>query len=310
MKDIYSKCWKDLLWLGQRNVVMDLGLRMVEGLLSRHREAKEQSEPVDTQTLVQRLNEDIKEVAKEPMEPALVADNHHFRCLKAICEVVFSIVQAIQHQRLITGKIETGQDSHLLDVLARFQKTYSTDPKDKLFALLALTSNPLGLQPDYDATERTVFTKFATAYINHVGNVDILCQSRWKHYVVNKDITHGIPSWVPDLGRRWPVRLIFAQRRIFKAGGLKCSVTCNVTNEDRLIVEGVNLGEVNRRYPIPNRKLTTEWIPDELKVSKTLMYAPRILSKAESAFQAFWRTLLSDCVRYPMRRLNEDEYAS
>ncbi|EDN99886.1 hypothetical protein SS1G_02744 [Sclerotinia sclerotiorum 1980 UF-70] len=374
MKDTYSRCWTYLLWLGQGNVVMDLGMRMVDRLLSKHRAAEEQYEPEDNHTMVQRLNEDIKKVAEELMEPARMADDHHFYCLKAVflfadlwervwimqeiayapnpvlivghytlpwnsleklfftadkfpgafdetltnsydvsipsCEVVFSVVQAIQHQRLITRSIKTGKDSDLLDVLARFQKTYSTDPKDKLFALLALTSNPLELKPDYLAAKMTVFTKFAAAHINHVQNLDILCQSRWRHYFLEEDITYAVPSWVPDLEQRWPVPLIFSQRGIFKAGGLECNVPCNVTDKDRLIVEGVNLGEVNRSYTMHGWELTADWIPDELKVSETLMYTPSILSRAENGFQAFWRTLLSDCVRYPTRRLNEDEYAS
>ncbi|KAF7877182.1 hypothetical protein EAF04_000867 [Stromatinia cepivora] len=225
-------------------------------------------------------------------------------------KAVFSKIQAIQHQMLITRSIETGQGSHLLDVIARFQTTSSTDLRDKAFALLALSSNPLGIKPDYSATKRTVFTKFATAYINHVENLDILCQNRWGFYTDEGDVTNGIPSWVPDFEQRDPVRLIFAQRGIFNAGRLKCKVPCYVTDGDRLIVEGVNLGEMGKVYRVMFWGPDAEWIPDEIIASETLMYAPSILSKAENAPQAFWRTLLSDCVRDPKRRLNEDGIAA
>lgn len=225
-------------------------------------------------------------------------------------KTTFSTIQAIQHQRMITRNVEKGQDSHLLDVLARFQSTSSTDPRDKLFALLALSSDPLGMKPDYSASKRSVFTKFATAYINHSENLDILCQSRWGFHTDEGDILDGIPSWVPDFEQQHPVHLIFAQRGIFSAGGLRCKVPCNVTNKDQLIVEGVSLGELSKVDNIPYWKSIPEWMTNTITAFETSIHTPNVLSKTENVFQALWRTLLTDCFRYPMRRLKEEDITS
>ncbi|ESZ91946.1 hypothetical protein SBOR_7691 [Sclerotinia borealis F-4128] len=232
------------------------------------------------------------------------------RCYHETFKTAFSTIQAIQHQRLIVKNMDKGRDSHILDVLARFQTASSTDSRDKMFALLALSSNTLGMKADYSASTRSVFTKFATAYINHTENLDILCQSRWGFHNHEEDVTNGIPSWVPDFEQRKPVRLIFAQRGIFGAGGSKCRLPCNVTDKGELIVDGVTLGEIRKLSKETRKSQIAEWMPDEIKALETSLYAPFISMNAENAFQAFWRTLLSDCFRYPMRRLNEEEISS
>ena len=82
----------------------------------------------------------------------------------------------------------------LLDVLEMARHSGSTDPRDKVFALLNLCSDPTSalIQPDYNLDTSEVFTKVACAIIQAGHGPRLLLNAGVL------DQTSSLPSWVPD----------------------------------------------------------------------------------------------------------------
>ena len=62
---------------------------------------------------------------------------------------VFSQAQIVETQRQIFRQMQTGSESKLLDVLARFRFKKATDPRDNVFGLLGLASDSLGVEEEW-----------------------------------------------------------------------------------------------------------------------------------------------------------------
>jgi hypothetical protein len=114
---------------------------------------------------------------------------------------------------------------------------------------------------------------------------------------------------------------LFAQRDIFRAGSKTCQTPISLTAAGELRLVGSDLGLVasqkNRpkytysggenfgpsfRYWMPD-PLVSEHKPDTPLLGTTITKAPTYFT-GEDAFQAYWRTLMTDCVSYPTARLD------
>ena len=82
----------------------------------------------------------------------------------------------------------------LLDVLEIARQSSSTDPRDKVFALLNLCSGPTSalVQPDYSMDTSEVFKNVACAIIKAGQGPRLLLNAG------GLDQTSSLPSWVPD----------------------------------------------------------------------------------------------------------------
>ncbi|KAL7898336.1 heterokaryon incompatibility domain-containing protein [Trichoderma sp. TUCIM 5745] len=84
----------------------------------------------------------------------------------------------------------------LISLLDRYRQQESTDPRDKVFALLGIADSQdvssLGCKVDYNMTAMEVYIALAKSYIQRDGNFDIL------GYVKHGANVAGLPSWVPD----------------------------------------------------------------------------------------------------------------
>lgn len=84
----------------------------------------------------------------------------------------------------------------LIGLLDRYRQQESTDPRDKVFALLGIADSQdvasLGCNVDYNMTTVEVYTRLAKSYIQRDGNLDIL------GYAKHGTNIAGLPSWVPD----------------------------------------------------------------------------------------------------------------
>ncbi|CAG9949909.1 unnamed protein product [Clonostachys rosea f. rosea IK726] len=240
---------------------------------------------------------------------------------------IFEIVQKIDHQRRIMKEVSAEhRESKLMDVLARFRDTESSDPRDKIFGLLGLVSGKVNIEISYELTTHQVFASVTAAIINESGNLDIICQRPWTSNTGFVSFTDGqesstgqdkLPSWAADFSTGGQIHL-FAQRSIFQAGRSSCKVPCHMMNGSVLQTKGTVLGPIG---PIlqqdsvgpPQQGADSTWIPLEwLK----LYLGCDVLSSSESdhsyvtgepAFTAFWRTLVVDCVAYPMTRLTKNQ---
>ena len=93
-------------------------------------------------------------------------------------------------------------DKDLLSFASLFRGNNSTDPKDKIYALLGLLEEVEGSETyeitlDYNLAVKQVYIQIAEAILKHQRHLDLFgairyspSRMRWKR--------HGLPSWVPD----------------------------------------------------------------------------------------------------------------
>jgi Heterokaryon incompatibility protein (HET) len=231
--------------------------------------------------------------------------------------------QVVEHQRQVMKKMNEHSTSTLLDVLARFKYTKSTDPRDKVYGLLGLVSEPHGVTVDYRKTIQQVFIDTAEQIILSSGNLDVLCQSPWQSHG-NPERMIDLPSWVPDFSSPGNPSLLFAQRSIFNAGANTCHLTYTVLDEKFLRLDGILLGKLESISPskddiLDRFSILGESTLTQQRVANNQNGAERILTSSsannnisvyatgESLIQAYWRTLIVDCKAYPIERLNEKD---
>ncbi|KEY70831.1 hypothetical protein S7711_08531 [Stachybotrys chartarum IBT 7711] len=236
---------------------------------------------------------------------------------------IFHNVQIVDHQRRIL-RDETAGPSKLLDVLARFRTCRATDPRDKIFGLLGLATDDVDIKVDYRSSTAQVYANVTAALINHMGNLDIICQGPWHirkdgSYINGDEQLEELPSWAIDFRTSGSVPL-FAQRSIFNAGRATCQVPCRVLDSKALLTRGVVLGSVgpirqvdyhaegSTKLPGDRRdnasRAPVDWLKRYLGFDVLINpdSEPSYIT-GERAFTAFWRTLLADCGAYPMSRI-------
>ncbi|KAI0865835.1 heterokaryon incompatibility protein-domain-containing protein [Xylaria cubensis] len=225
----------------------------------------------------------------------------------------FGHIQVIEHQRRVSRELSMGRQSKLLDVLARFRYTAATDPRDKIYGLLGLASDSQGVIPDYEKSVKDVYVDFFQTHVNETRQLDLLCQNPWGNRAHGPSNTElDLPSWCPDFFSPKNTTLLFAQRSIFSAGSEYCDVPCQVSSQSRLNLPGsILLGSLSSIYgkidqisqpcqTIPGN-MPPELQDEDLNTSHPLMYR----HTGETAFQAYWRTMMADCEIYPTRRLSD-----
>ena len=86
----------------------------------------------------------------------------------------------------------------LLSLLMRHRSFESTDPRDRVFALLGLSGDArprkLNIQPNYNLRVEEVYENMAILMLKSYGSLDILSFPR----VSEISTIPGLPSWVPD----------------------------------------------------------------------------------------------------------------
>ncbi|KAI1814599.1 heterokaryon incompatibility protein-domain-containing protein [Poronia punctata] len=241
---------------------------------------------------------------------------------------IFGRVRTIQQQRRIVRDVEEGRyESKLIDVLARFKFADSRDPRDLVYGLLGLVSEPHPIRVNYAQPAKDLFVDITKFFVDSSGNLDIICQTPWtadtKDYNDQTSSLAGLPSWAVDFthSARFAFfeggleSLLFAQRGIFSAGSPTCEVPCSVSSGGTLHVRGVildRLGPIYDPETEPAEPTTEDWLQDRvrqyfqhefLNEEGTAVYIPT----GESLTRAFWRTLVMDCKSYPIKRLSEEE---
>ncbi|KAK8022021.1 hypothetical protein PG993_012788 [Apiospora rasikravindrae] len=251
-------------------------------------------------------------------------------------------LKRINDQRTLTQK---GERQGLLDVLARWSESASTDPRDRIYAVLGLAPQGLRFPVDYSRILPQVHLDAARAIINHSANLDIIAQNPWPHDKTKPDKKRGIPaendetqeqqlaqqlpSWVPSFTVSLRTRaaadkrptLLFAQRGIFRAGPPTCQVPCLIADDDgdgALRARGVVLDTVGKIIPEQDRMRhyrsdsdETPYVAMRSCLGKNLLDdesgGPACYVSGEPAFTAYWRTLATDRTGFPMKRLQADE---
>jgi Heterokaryon incompatibility protein (HET) len=87
--------------------------------------------------------------------------------------------------------------SSLLNVMENFRDFQTTDPRDKVYALLGLASVDRNMplpKPDYSKSVSEVYCETVRAIIRHTADLSVLCLSK----ALGATTLHKLPSWVPD----------------------------------------------------------------------------------------------------------------
>lgn len=243
---------------------------------------------------------------------------------------LFYKVQSINHQRQLTDDVRRGNgESPMLDVLARFRSLSATDPRDKIYGLLSLATDSVrdNIKPDYGKEPGAVYTEVTATIINESRNLDIICQSPWRSHGHGLRSTpeplSGHPTWAADFRINGSVHL-FAQRSIFNAGKPECQVPCQMLDDTVLVTRGVKIGrvgEIRQHDYVVSQRTDYRWNSvKDLPLDWLLLYLEKgVIDKpdrnhvydatGEPIFTAFWRTLVTDCEAFPMKRLTPKQVA-
>jgi hypothetical protein len=198
-----------------------------------------------------------------------------------------------------------------------------TDPRDKIYGLLGLATDNLDIVPDYNKTPQEVYTDVARAQINATQNLDVITQSlwplghtsstaprAWRMYSRNRSsLVENLPSWLPNFSCTITKQILFAQRSIFSAGAEKCKCLVEIDPNGVLTVTGIVLGAITTMKSV--RKIdhfrsgrARDWMPDSLAEPNS---EDKSYVTGGNAFEAYWRTLMTDCLAHPTRRLSQDD---
>ncbi|OBT60746.1 hypothetical protein VE03_10875 [Pseudogymnoascus sp. 23342-1-I1] len=262
---------------------------------------------------------------------AQYADAFHMewghRSVGSLAGTTFSRIKTIQNQR---ARTQEGHIERMLDVLARFKGCEATDPRDKIYGLLGLTTQAKELVVDYRKSVAEVYTDVAILEINASANLDIITQNPFQGFSSSAERLPNLPSWVPDFScadyddfSTQYSNILFAQRDIYRAGRAACSVPCAVQIPGpSLRLRGTMVGRVgpllfdawaHHEYTVDE----PDWKLQILHKYMMLYLSPNVLdeeraiyvNRAGSELQAFWRTLVGDCVAYPIWRLDSKQIA-
>jgi hypothetical protein len=192
---------------------------------------------------------------------------------------------------------------------------------------LGLATDNLDIIPDYKKTPQEVYIDVAQAQINSTQNLDVITQSLWPlgHtpsttprakwiYSSNpSSLVENLPSWLPNFSCTVAKNILFAQRSIFSAGAEKCKCPVEIGPNGALTVTGIILGAITIMKPI--RKMAysggqhfspwaRDWMPDGLADPNS---EDKSYVTGGNVFEAYWRTLMTDCLAHPSRRLSQED---
>lgn len=109
-------------------------------------------------------------------------------------------------------QLATSETTTLISLLDQYRQQESTDPRDKIFALLGIAGSKdissLGCKVDYTTDVVKVYTNLAGSYIQRDRNLDIL------GYVQCGSSIPYLPSWVPDWTSQGDIPINFRSRNL------------------------------------------------------------------------------------------------
>lgn len=233
----------------------------------------------------------------------------------------------------------------LWDVLQLFHENKASDPRDCVYGLLGLVTVQHGITVDYGKSIAEVFMEATVSILNTSRNLDVLCQMTLRPLPSKMGLTIDLdnnrkpcdesfppiassPSWVPDFSAdlRYgnEMGVLFAGnsgKQIYSAGSSKLRsqgiiqpiydrylrlkiVVLGFFESDEVCVNQSKTMEAARMLP-------GEWL-QEYEDGFSILNdvgpdAIRYQQTGESAFQAYWRTLLRDCKAEFQERLDDED---
>ena len=180
----------------------------------------------------------------------------------------------------------------LQSLLLEFVSYRSTDPRDKIYALLSLVTDGSNstIEPNYNTPTRTLYIQTARQLMQRSGNPLRLLHSAGIGY------PHSIPdlySWVPDfsLTRGGGYICNFFTNSGYKASGNTLPDICQASDYTRLVVKGILLDKIAR--------ISSMHDPPETQFHHLSSIAEMISSlppseNGPSNHEVFWRTVIAN----------------
>jgi hypothetical protein len=240
MTQIYATAWRVLVWLGEANDDLSSCLT----LLNQCRQAvtavdESHSASPPPVCLTQGEKESVKQLIDRPYfkrtwvlqetmvaKVALVMWSHFtmpFENLITACHILdlaesrWSDFNAACHEIITFGylrRVFQGLEADrsslgMTPLLMRTIWNRATDPRDKIFALFGIANQEQGYEktparPDYRRTVEDVYIDVARFLVGDDHSLQIL--SAIQHIGADS----ALPSWVPDWGVKYPIRLLDA----------------------------------------------------------------------------------------------------
>jgi hypothetical protein len=170
----------------------------------------------------------------------------------------------------------------LLDLLRIGCNFACRDPRDKVYALLGLASENLGIVPDYEKRPARVFVDTALRILQSSSNLDLL-----NHVGGSKEIE--LPSWVPD----WSVpktRFLLNSRFIFSTECVEHCASADTTSEVEfdadhsiLIARGIIIDSI--RYSAGDPTINVSGVAQE--PDQILVEYPRMMEAFQKICKVF-----------------------
>jgi hypothetical protein len=139
-----------------------------------------------------------------------LSEGKNLRNLSNILTVRASMPNAIQmgtiDPSLLFAKVTRRKmkvDKDLLSFASLFRSNHSTDPKDKIYALLGLLEDvegggeAYGITPDYNLSVEQTYIQVAEAILKHQRHLDLFGAIRRSSFRMKRK-SRDLPSWVPD----------------------------------------------------------------------------------------------------------------
>jgi hypothetical protein len=190
---------------------------------------------------------------------------------------------------------ERGKSLPLLPILNVVNWTSCSDPRDKVYGILGVVTDPAiaSISPDYSLPTHEVYRKLVKSLIESNMTLDIL------GFIKSSNIVQGLPGWVPDwsvTSVRWPlsqrVRGSASVRTDYCAAKSIAASTFFSPDSSVLTCRGVLIDEVDGISVA-----TTPESPSEIGEVQ-----PRLSANAYGEdvdlFDAMWRTFVGDA-SYP-----------
>jgi hypothetical protein len=205
-----------------------------------------------------------------------------------------------------TREFHQSVDANLLSLLWKFRPLEASDKRDKVFALLGLTTDWQGItpmSPNYKIDAAAVFTQTAIRNIGSSASLSVLAGDL--DATLGRKREAGLPSWVMDWAL--PCLPIETERvkaqRMYNASGGRIGEVVLHDRHSILQVEGVHVddvitvGDVSRHMQISDMlAVIRQWNLAAMAFEDTRGSESRYPTGCTYS-EAFWRTLLGDLVQ-------------
>ena len=205
----------------------------------------------------------------------------------------------------------------LLELVQGTRTRLATDPRDKIYGLVALASDidPLPFAPTYQVTVNHLYEEFAAHVIRQNGSLKVF------ECCTFQPAQKQCPSWVPDWRysktRTIPIN---QEKNSFRAAGMSCWDNSTAISDHSLGVDAIcidRLQNITSPEPQPNPPGLTDWENDYLPlfkwqqeiIRKTVeMTSLSLLYRSEQErWHAWWRTSIGERKNDLERATPDDE---